>query len=1084
MRNDVLRACVVGGVAALTMVAGGVSAQMAYHPHVHGDEDHDGLPGFDIRESIDGVLSDQATAALAEWRGTGAYSAKVAALHRLKMQVPDLRCDDHPVFGTPLFLRSTAAFLTPASKAPYADILAGYLDANADLFGFDSKALGETRVVRNFDTHGIMHHLTHQQVVGGLDVFGATMRSNFTTRGELINVSCSFVPTPVGGWNIVAPVLTAEAALRTAAASVGVPIVNPVTPGEAVDGKTAWAVGDELDHWTPTTTRRVMFAVSRDEVRPAFHVVIPTKGIGHTYDVVIDAVDGKVLHRNNWLRNDTTQPVTYRIFTGDSPAPWSPGPTTNVSTQAPFVPRALMTINPIDVAPYSPNGWIPDGGTTTTGNNVDAYLDRDATANSPDVNGRPVSATRVFDDAIAVDAGNMPTGAPTTYSMASVAHGFYHTNRYHDIMYAMGFTEGAANFQADNFGLGGVAGDRVLLEMQDGSGTNNANFSFSAADGSVGRCQMYLFTGPTPDRDGGLDQDILYHELTHGTSQRCHESTLGSTQAGGMGEGWSDFYGICLNAQPGDDFNAVYATGGHTTYLLSATFTTNYYFGIRRFPYSTDMTKSPLTYGDIVAVTYDTAIPRSTVIGNTAGEVHNVGEIWCQTLLEARANIGIDEGAAANQTIMQLVLDGMKLAPSAPTFLTERDAILQADLVRYSGQHQLRLWQGFAKRGMGSSAVSPASGSTTGVVEAFDLPNRADFTFPDGTPTQIAPNVATNFRVHLTPILLTLTPNSGQMFLSVDGAPFAPITMTPNGADEYIATIPPQSCFAGLRYYFQVGTSMGTQVNPATAPASTYAAAVYTGTTEVLYNDMETDAGWTVGPNTATTGIWNRMAPQATAAQPGADTTPAPGVNCWVTNGVAGASVGANDVDGGYTYLNSPTFDCSGVGDEVIEFQRWYSNASTATPPATYGNTWLVQISNNNGSTWSTFETLPAGSAHQQGWFLVSRSLSQLGVAGTNQMKLRFRAEDAVGAFVEAAIDDMRVYSSTCVGGPACDAIDFNGDGLYPDTADIDDFLSVFSGGPCSTGTCGDVDFNNDGLFPDTLDIDSLLSVFSGGPCL
>ncbi len=66
----------------------------------------------------------------------------------------------------------------------------------------------------------------------------------------------------------------------------------------------------------------------------------------------------------------------------------------------------------------------------------------------------------------------------------------------------------------------------------------------------------------------------------------------------------------------------------------------------------------------------------------------------------------------------------------------------------------------------------------------------------------------------------------------------------------------------------------------------------------------------------------------------------------------------------------------------------------------------------------------------------------------------------------------------------ACDGIDFNGDGLFPDTQDIDDFLTVFSGGNCSTGTCGDIDFNNDGLFPDTLDIDSLLSVFSGGACL
>ncbi len=62
-------------------------------------------------------------------------------------------------------------------------------------------------------------------------------------------------------------------------------------------------------------------------------------------------------------------------------------------------------------------------------------------------------------------------------------------------------------------------------------------------------------------------------------------------------------------------------------------------------------------------------------------------------------------------------------------------------------------------------------------------------------------------------------------------------------------------------------------------------------------------------------------------------------------------------------------------------------------------------------------------------------------------------------------------------------SIDFNNDGLFPDTADIQDFLSVFSGGSCPTGLCGSIDFNGDGIFPDTADIDSLLSVFAGGPC-
>ncbi|MFO0832351.1 MAG: immunoglobulin domain-containing protein [Phycisphaerales bacterium] len=68
--------------------------------------------------------------------------------------------------------------------------------------------------------------------------------------------------------------------------------------------------------------------------------------------------------------------------------------------------------------------------------------------------------------------------------------------------------------------------------------------------------------------------------------------------------------------------------------------------------------------------------------------------------------------------------------------------------------------------------------------------------------------------------------------------------------------------------------------------------------------------------------------------------------------------------------------------------------------------------------------------------------------------------------------------------GAVCDPVDFNHDDLFPDTADLDDFLRVFSGGACSNApACGDIDFNNDGLFPDTGDIDAFLTVFSGGAC-
>jgi hypothetical protein len=72
---------------------------------------------------------------------------------------------------------------------------------------------------------------------------------------------------------------------------------------------------------------------------------------------------------------------------------------------------------------------------------------------------------------------------------------------------------------------------------------------------------------------------------------------------------------------------------------------------------------------------------------------------------------------------------------------------------------------------------------------------------------------------------------------------------------------------------------------------------------------------------------------------------------------------------------------------------------------------------------------------------------------------------------------------------PACDTIDFNRDGLTPDSGDLDDFLAVLSGGPSACSTfpapgCGDLDYNNDGLFPDSLDLDAFISRLAGGACL
>ncbi|MBA3710175.1 MAG: M36 family metallopeptidase, partial [Planctomycetes bacterium] len=274
------------------------------------------------------------------------------------------------------------------------------------------------------------------------------------------------------------------------------------------------------------------------------------------------------------------------------------------------------------------------------------------------------------------------------------------------------FSEAAGNFQNDTFGRGGSGNDAVQADAQDGSGVNNANFSW-AADGTPGRMQMFLWSSPSPRRDGDLDATVIIHEYCHGLSNRLIGGGVGISQLqpAGMGEGWSDFYALALLSDPADDVQGTYAVG---SYIANGLVADNYYRGIRRYPYAiepgpsvTSGSKNPLTLSDIIANT----------------EVHKQGEVWCMALWEARAQlIGKLGGAVGNQTMLRLVTDGLKLSPPNPTFLEARDAILQADLAANGGANLKQLWIGFAKRGMGLSATVPDSSTTTGVVQAFDVP--------------------------------------------------------------------------------------------------------------------------------------------------------------------------------------------------------------------------------------------------------------------------------------------------------------------------------------------------------------------------
>jgi extracellular elastinolytic metalloproteinase len=78
---------------------------------------------------------------------------------------------------------------------------------------------------------------------------------------------------------------------------------------------------------------------------------------------------------------------------------------------------------------------------------------------------------------------------------------------------------------------------------------------------------------------------------------------------------------------------------------------------------------------------------------------------------------------AGNTAFLQLVMDAMKIQPCNPTFLNARDAILAADKANYNGEYFCEIWKGFAKRGLGVSAIPSPPNKPWIRINSFEIPN-------------------------------------------------------------------------------------------------------------------------------------------------------------------------------------------------------------------------------------------------------------------------------------------------------------------------------------------------------------------------
>ena len=820
-------------------------------------------------------------------------------------------------------------FLTAPSSAARESVARDFLTREAAVYGLTTAEVAALVKFTDYaNPAGNMSWVEFRQHVMGIPVFQGELRAGFTAKGALARTTGNLVPGIDATTLSAKPALNPAEAAAKAAATVNVfadPAHLKVTRTEQ-DGRVNILAGGPFDQ--ETRAELVWFPVEPGVAVLAWSMVLwrPLA----SYYILVDANDGTLLWRKN-ITQFQTQPVTYSVYTSDSPAPLSP--TTAVpgsGLQAPAVPRTLVTIIADDLN-ASPLGWITDGNNTTLGNNVTAGLD----ITSPDGVDANVtgSGTRVFDFPYNPPpgvSGGTGSGTPTDANFRNgvVTNLFFWTNRYHDRLWQVGFTEQAANFQTNNFGRGGLGGDAVLAQAQDFAGTNNANFA-TPPDGTPGRMRMYLFTAPSPQRDGSLDADVFLHEMTHGTSTRLHGNASGlATQAsGGMGEGWSDFYARCILATPDENVNAVFASGAYVTIGLGSIGTDNYYYGIRRFPYAVKATvgpngkpHNPLTLADIdnakINLT-DGAYPASpTFAANPANEVHNVGEVWCMMLLEFRARLINRLGfATGNQRALQIVTDAMKLDPVSPNLVQGRDSLIAA---AYSGPNgsadAADVLAAFALRGAGTGATSTNPGS--GVITVTESFTAGVFAGPVSSSDTPGNNNGVPEPGEILAITVPLT-NPGATTVS-------PVSVTINGSTSTISLAAGASAPVTINYQIPAGTACGASItlsvgisaggNNSTLSYSFRVGTIIASTVIQTFDGVTPPAlpsGWTTTTAAAAGGLAGT--PWATSTNGQVD-----GLNSAFSPGLPGTATA-----GGEAVLISPAIPVPAGGANLSFRHRW-----------------------------------------------------------------------------------------------------------------------------------------------------------------
>jgi extracellular elastinolytic metalloproteinase len=578
---------------------------------------------------------------------------------------------------------ATLAFPAAAAAAPE-DVALRYVREHRAALGLDAadvNALEPPTVSQG----GNVTTVRFRQAVDGIPAADSEVRVNLAPDGSVLNV----IGEPAHALDAnTTPTVTAGEAVRAVQAAAG--SFRTTVQSKAAKGAT------RATTYSDGTTAELTL----DQRRLVWRVTYRSSS-AEVWDAFVDARSGKVRRRVNMVKSDTPASV------------WENYPMAGAAIGGNAVARNLEQ-----------NGWLAAGAQKLLGPNVHAYSDIDDNdvADASEEVAPPFSIllttfTPASSGCLAAKPCTWNQNSPGSWNAnrrQNAVQAFYFANRFHDWLAASPINFGPSSGSFD------AGSDPLQLQTDDGASTgpdnnhrDNANM-LTLPDGTPPTMQMYLWRPPNYRTvNGGDDASILYHEYTHGLSNRLvtdagGRGALNSPQAGAMGEGWSDWYAkdflvsqfaVLDNVGVAGDVDMGVYVDATPHQIRTQGLDCPVGASPASCPGAGTAGSGGYTYGDF-----------GTIAGGQ--EEHADGEIWAETLWDLR-------GAVGSVDARRLITDGMRLSPPEPSFLDERNAILLADQAAGGGR-RAAIWSVFAARGMGYYASTDLASSVP--TQDFSLP--------------------------------------------------------------------------------------------------------------------------------------------------------------------------------------------------------------------------------------------------------------------------------------------------------------------------------------------------------------------------